>query len=253
MPLTDEQLADAKRLKQRFVDWQIRKREHKEPYSQEAAAGLLGFNQSALNQYLNGKIPLNVDAAIKMAAVFGCTVAEFSPGLAEQASKYAAAAPSEHSLLGNLQRVAVGEPVETIAIKKVSLKLQAGITGFETDLGFDDGGTIHVPRNWVEKNELVPQCLLAIKVKGQSMEPALFEDDIVVINIADTKPVSNELYAINFNGEAVIKQLVKEGPDWYMYSFNRAPEFGRRHCRGGDCIIVGKVVWQAGRPLSGRL
>lgn len=99
-----------------------------------------------------------------------------------------------------------------------------------------------LPTRWVEKNGYVPERLLAIDVKGESMEPSLYEGDLVVINTADNKPVSGHVYAINYEGEAVIKRMVREGGQWYLASDNPAPKYGRRVCRGSECIIVGRVV-----------
>ncbi|NRR28865.1 LexA family transcriptional regulator [Oxalobacteraceae bacterium] len=255
-PLTKSQLVEAALLKQKFGEWQTARKEIGAPASQEVAAGLLGFNQSALSQYLNGKIPLNVEAAIKFSALLGCAVGDFSPSLAAQASRYAAAAhggaPDESvtHFMPRINRVTTENLIQMVQIKKSNLRLQAGVTGFETEQGFEDGGTVAVPLEWIEKNDYVTQCLLAIKVKGQSMEPAFFEDDVVVINIADTKAMDREIYAVNYNGEAVIKQLVRKNQEWYLHSFNS--EFDRLLCRGGECIIVGKVVWQEARSFSRR-
>lgn len=82
--LTATQEADAKRLKTKFLAWQQARKERREPSSQEAATEALGFGQSALTQYLNGKIPLNFAAAAKFAALLGCRIEEFSPSLATQ-------------------------------------------------------------------------------------------------------------------------------------------------------------------------
>lgn len=260
IPLSPEEITVAAHLKQRFVAWQAKQKQEGQPSSQEAAASVLGFNQSALNQYLNGKIPLNLQAAIKFADLLDCSVGEISPRLADQVAKYAASLdPSDaprnprHPPL-NSMRVRVSEKLSnTIPIKRVQLKLQAGITGFETQADDADGGTIDFPLDLIEQNDLVAQCLIAIRVRGRSMEPMLFEDDVVVINIADTKPVSGEVYAINFDGEAVVKQLIYQGKEWWMCSINQTGEFPRRLCRGGDCIVVGRVVYQPGRMLTRRL
>lgn len=142
---------------------------------------------------------------------------------------------------------------EMIPIKRVTLQLEAGFPGFEADRDFEDGGVINLPRKWIEQNDLVPQCLIAIKVHGASMEPMFFEDDVVVVNIADTKPVSGNVYAINFNGQAMVKQMVLAGPDWWLHSFNPAKEYSRVMCRGGECIVIGRVVHQSARSLIGRL
>jgi phage repressor protein C with HTH and peptisase S24 domain len=259
-PLPPEEIALAAKLKQRFVAWQFKQKQESKPASQEAAAGILGFNQSALNQYLNGKIPLNLEVAIKFSELLDCTVFDISPRLADQGAKYAAsleaptASRDQNPTLMNSMRVRAAEKLpNTIPIKRVQLKLQAGITGFETQPDDSDGGTIDFPIDVIEQNDFVAQCLIAIRVRGRSMEPMLFEDDVVVINIADTKPVSGEIYAINFDGEAVVKQLIFQSKDWWMYSINQAGDFPRRLCRGGDCIIVGRVVYQPGRMLTRRL
>ena len=148
-------------------------------------------------------------------------------------------------------RVQVGEPNDTIPVKRVKLRLSAGITGFETEPESDDGSVLHIPRDVVEKHGLVPHCLLAIRVKGPSMEPMMFEDDYVIVNIADTKPISREVYALNFDGEATVKQLLFRNNRWYLHSLN--PDFGPVDIKSGQCIIVGRVVFQPGRMLTGRL
>lgn len=156
--------------------------------------------------------------------------------------------------IGNASRVIVGGVApDEVAIKRVVLTLQAGVMGFEATQEFEDGGTINIPLSFIEENDLVPQCLLAIKVRGDSMWPLLIDGDVVVVNIADTKPISGEIYAVNFNGEAVVKSLVYEGKEWYLTSLNKDPQYGRRVCRGGDCIIVGRIVRQEARTLMRRV
>ncbi len=84
LPLTTDQLADAARLKEIFGAWQKRRKEAGLPASQEDAAELLGFNQSSLSQYLNGRIPLNIDAAVTFARNLEIVVDNFSPIIAEK-------------------------------------------------------------------------------------------------------------------------------------------------------------------------
>jgi SOS-response transcriptional repressor LexA len=162
--------------------------------------------------------------------------------------------PSKMPFIGNATRVTVGAPEseDTIPVKKVKLSLQAGFPAFEADVDFEDGGLVNLPRRFVEANDLIPNCLIAIRVRGASMEPMFFEDDVVVVNIADNKPVSGAIYAINFNGQAVVKQMVKSGQDWWLHSFNPADEYRRVLCRGGECIVIGKIVHQGARSLIGR-
>lgn len=162
--------------------------------------------------------------------------------------------PSSVPFLSGVSRVNVGEKsTDTIPIKLVTMQLQAGIMGFEMHQDFEDGGTLDIPARWIEQNEFVPHCLFAIKIKGESMQPLLYEGDVAVVNIADTKKVSGGVYAINFNGEAVVKRLKYEGREWYMTSENGDPQYARRLCRGGDCIIVGRIVRFEARNFKDRL
>lgn len=129
-----------------------------------------------------------------------------------------------------------------IRIPKVKLKLSAGITGFGIEPDQRDGGIWELPPRWVEKHGYNPEKLYAIDVKGESMEPSLYDGDLVVINTADVTPVNGLVYAINYEGEAVIKRMIREGGQWYLCSDNPSPKYGRRACRGSECIIVGRVV-----------
>jgi phage repressor protein C with HTH and peptisase S24 domain len=253
LPLTKEQLDDAARLKQRFLAWQKGRKDAGLPSSQEALSELLGFNQSAVSQYLNGRIPLNIEAAIKFASLIECQVADFSPSLASQIEQYATASiPQDGSAMVRKATAVSLEPaVDTVPIKTAKIRVEAGFPGFEADQEFEDGGVIHIPRRDVELNEWVPQCLLAIKVRGDSMLPVFAEGDIIVINIADIKPVSGDVYAVNCEGKSVVKQMAFEGHQWYMRSFN--PKYKPVPYRTPDSSIIGKVVYQPGRVISGRM
>ncbi|UBB16157.1 hypothetical protein [Comamonas odontotermitis] len=85
LPLTDEQLADASRLKSLYEQWKLQRKEEGQPASQMALGHALEINQSSISQYLNGTIPLNTAAAAKFAKVFGCQIDDFSPALAKEA------------------------------------------------------------------------------------------------------------------------------------------------------------------------
>ena len=252
LPLTKEQLEDAARLKKRFLDWQKIRRDGGLPASQEAISELLGFNQSAVSQYLNGRIPLNIETAAKFAHLIECQVSDFSPSLAAQIEQFATSTTGQDaaSMVRNATPASTEPSPSTIPVKAVNIRVEAGFPAFEADQEFEDGGLVHIPKKDVELNEWVPQCLLAVKVRGDSMWPVFAEGDTIVINIADVKLVSGEVYAVNCEGKPVIKQLAYEGHQWYMRSFN--PKHKPVPYRTPDSNIIGKVVYQPGRVISGR-
>jgi len=148
-------------------------------------------------------------------------------------------------------RVVVGDEPDTVPVPRVRLRLRAGVAQFDTEPDMNGDGHEQMPRKVLTALRLDPRNLLAVRVRGMSMEPMLFEDDVIIIDKSDTKPVSREIYAVNFDGEACIKQLVYRGGQWYLHSIN--PDHGPVSVKSGQCSIVGRVVYQPGRVVTGRL
>lgn len=82
LPLNETQLADAARLKRAWDDY----KKATPGASQEKTAAECGWKtQASFNQYLLGKIPLNLPALLKMCkAMGGINPAEISPTLSAQ-------------------------------------------------------------------------------------------------------------------------------------------------------------------------
>lgn len=146
---------------------------------------------------------------------------------------------------GAYQKIVVaGEgDADVVQIKKVKLRLSAGIMGFQVEPETYDGTTLTVPTAWVQRRGYDPERLIAIRVKGESMEPTLYEDDLVIVNTADTRPIDGQVYAVNYEGEAVIKRLTRDMGRWWLTSDNSDQrKYHRKSCEGNECIIVGRVV-----------
>lgn len=77
--LTEEEMSWAKRL-QRI--WLSKKKEL--DLTQEAAAQILGFNQSSFSQYVNGRIPLNTDAKLAFAKLLKVPVTDIDPNFGQR-------------------------------------------------------------------------------------------------------------------------------------------------------------------------
>jgi phage repressor protein C with HTH and peptisase S24 domain len=157
---------------------------------------------------------------------------------------FATVSESAADFPGAMRVIAVeaDHPSRTKITKALNIHLSAGITGFQLEIDEQENGVWDIPTKWIEQRGYHAKDLIAINIKGESMEPHLYQGDLVVINTADTRLVSGEVYAVNYEGEAVIKRMVREGGMWYLASDNPAPKFGRRVCQGRDCIIVGKIV-----------
>jgi phage repressor protein C with HTH and peptisase S24 domain len=141
-----------------------------------------------------------------------------------------------------VRAVDAGDPSLT-QIKKVRLKVQAGITGFQIEPEYYEGDTTTVPTKWIEENGFDRAALLSTIVKGHSMNPNLHEGDTIVVNTRDTQPKSGLVYVVNYEGEAVVKRMVRDAGQWWLMSDNPdQTRYHRQMCKGAECIVIGRVV-----------
>lgn len=135
------------------------------------------------------------------------------------------------------------ENFELARIRKVKLRLSAGIAGFAIDAEVEDGNPIYFRRDWLASRGYKPERLIALSVRGESMEPNLNAGDTVVVNTEDREPKDGEVFAVNYEGEDVIKRLVRDRGSWWLSSDNfDQRRFPRKECSGQGCLIIGRVI-----------
>lgn len=128
-------------------------------------------------------------------------------------------------------------------IRRVRIKVQAGITGFQTEPEHYDGETQGVPTKWMLREGLSKDALVSTTVHGESMEPALYDGDVIVVNTRDTQLVSGSVYVVNYEGEAIVKRMLRDAGQWWLTSDNSDQrKYHRQLCKGAECIVIGKVV-----------
>lgn len=140
-------------------------------------------------------------------------------------------------------RAAGADDPDMTQIMKVKLRVQAGITGFQVEPEDYDGETVGVPTRWIEREGLRKDALLSMVVKGESMETTLYEGDSIVVNTADKTLTSGAVYVVNYEGEAIIKRMLRDAGNWWLSSDNPDQrKYHRQVCKGADCIVIGRVV-----------
>lgn len=76
------------------------------------------------------------------------------------------------------------------------------------------------------------------------MEPSLWDGDLVVINTADDNPQDGDAFALNYEGELVIKRLRRDAGEWWAASDNADQRrFAPKRCTE-DVKIIGRVVYK---------
>jgi phage repressor protein C with HTH and peptisase S24 domain len=198
-----------------------------------------GASKSVVNQWLTGKIKsMDIRYALNIERELGFSHVWLMTGEGDPRQ-----APFHGLRDGMPVRPADNDDAEFVQIRMVKLRLSAGITGFQTEPERRDGGTLGMRRTWIERHNYHPDHLMAILVKGESMEPSLYAGDIVIINTLDTKLVDGAVYAFNYEGEAVVKRLSRDAGKWWLTSDNPDQrKYHRKLCQGNACIVIGRVV-----------
>jgi phage repressor protein C with HTH and peptisase S24 domain len=132
---------------------------------------------------------------------------------------------------------------EYVTIREVDFKLSAGITGFSIDYPNEEKAPITFRREWIASRGYDADKMFAVSVTGESMETNLYAGDLVVVNTKETTPVDGSVYAVNYEGELLIKRLVRDNGQWWLSSDNADQrKYPRKQCAGDICLILGKIV-----------
>lgn len=227
--------------------------------SQEALAKLAGVSQSTIGNIEAG-IRQTARKIIEIAAAAGVDPTWLATGQGEPTQEAPGAARYDEDgfaapgLCTNEigESIVVGARERTVPIRAVKIKVQAGSDGYVTEPDFNiDGGYFQVPAEVIEQLRVDPSNLIVTTFRGRSMEPMYFDGDQGLVDISKRKPVNNECFVVNWNGETLVKCLIKKSDGWCLNSFNR--EFPSISVRSGHCSIIGMVVWQPARIVKGRL
>ena len=130
-----------------------------------------------------------------------------------------------------------------LPIKRALFKLSAGVSGYEIEYENGESDPIFMSHNWFEKNNFRPGKLIAISVQGRSMEPKMYDGDLVIVNTESTTPKDGVVFTINYEGEMVIKRMKRDSGKWFLASDNPDKvRFGDKLCTE-NCFLLGEVVY----------
>lgn len=107
-------------------------------------------------------------------------------------------------------------------------------------------------RSWLKANSLKPESLVIITADGESMQPTIFDQDKILVDLSRKEPENGHVFVLNSPAEGVIvKRIYATGfGGWVISSDNPDKEqFPNRYPRkddGTDMQIVGLVVWRGG-------
>ena len=86
------------------------------------------------------------------------------------------------------------------------------------------------------------------------MMPTLFNNDTVLLDLSTTKPISNKIFAFNFDGDLRVKRFVRQlDTTWRIVSDNEDKELYRDEILSHNNVerlkIIGRVASVIERTL----
>lgn len=271
-PLSNEQLEDAKRLKEAFD--LARVLDHR--LTQEQLAHNCGWKtQGTVFQYLSGKIPLNPRALAKFSKALQVSPEAISPTL----SKYIVDLENEVTLerswrenvpaskaknyfeMGTnpvrsrkfLSRGTFGDQQKTAEFQNVRMMnipvlSAAGSMGAGESLTYDGDQIIDVlpvSKKWLEHNiKARPDNLRVITGAGDSMQPTFSDGDMLLVDVSKAKVDIDGVYVLSAHERLFIKR-VRQRLDGSFEVSSDNPTVKTVDILNGDheIRVHGRVVW----------
>ncbi|WP_429521166.1 LexA family transcriptional regulator [Pseudomonas sp. 2725] len=246
--------AEALRLKAIYQD-----RKRKDPtLTQDKIADMCDWSgQSVVSQYLNGRIPLNLSALLKLANALNFEPQEVSPRLAAYTEithfrpKQSISAESYKNLNLSVHPIEVWDDNTPLGPDEVELpffkevELSAG-KGSEVMLE-TNGRKLRFGKRTLKRKNIDPDSAGCVPVSGNSMEPVLPDGSTVGVDTANTSIQDGKMYAIDHDGQLRVKQLYRlpsGGLRLRSYNTEEHPDerydgvYVQEHIR-----VIGKVFW----------
>lgn len=250
--LTPEETSESQRLKAIYEQRKAAAKAAGGSLTQADVADACGWSgQSAFSQYATGKVPLNVEALLKLSKTLGFDPNEVSPRLMRGITNPQSSADA--SELQDIQAWDERTPldsceVEVPFLREVELSAGSGRFGIEVD----DGSRLRFDKRDLRANGVQFDQAKCVTVRGNSMLPVLRDGATVGVNTGRTsitEITDGDLYAINHNGHLRVKQVLRQPGGIRLRSFNRDEhpdeDYSFKQMQEEEIAILGHVFWWA--------
>ncbi|MEM7507669.1 MAG: S24 family peptidase [Pseudomonadota bacterium] len=106
---------------------------------------------------------------------------------------------------------------------------------------------LYFRRDWLLKNSLtIGQCGL-VRVTGDSMEPTLVADDVILVDFTSRDPMHSRIYLVRDGDDLQVKRILAD-PDSGFVLHSDNPTYEARPMTDSS-IIIGRVSW-SGRTFT---
>jgi len=252
-PLTPEEIAESAKLKAIYEQRKSAAKAAGRSLTQADVAEACGWSgQSAFSQYATGKVPLNVEALLKLAKALDFIASDVSP-----------------RLMSTVAHVSVGERIQP-SVQMYDIKPWDDETPLDDDEVYvpflrevelaagsgrfvieeSDTSKLRFFKSDLRRNNVQFSNAKCVVARGNSMFPVLRDGATVGVNTGKNSLgdiVDGDLYAINHNGQLRVKQLYRLPTGLRLRSFNRDEHPDEDYTFAGiqeeQIAILGHVFW----------
>lgn len=246
--LTTEEINECARLKAIYEARKEEARAHGLRLNQTDVAEQCGWaNQSAFSQFANARIPLNLEALLKLSNVLNFDINEVSPRMGKLIGM-SGEKKDNFKMEGHISPWDDSTPindddVEIPLIKEIELSAGVG----SLNIGeYKTNKKIRFSKSTLIRQGVSYSNCVCVTVSGNSMEPEIPDKATVGIDTSKQDIIDGKIYAVVINNELTrIKQLYRLPNNRVkLRSFNRA-EYEDEDLSLEDVRVVGKLFWSS--------
>lgn len=252
-PLTEEERAENLRLKAIFDARKAAAKSIGRKLTQADVAEECGWSgQSAVSQFTTGRIPLNLEALLRLSKALKFSPDEVSPRLARLIGSLPNAQPAAadqvlvNASVWDDETPLSDDEVEVPFLREVELAAGSGRTVIQesSDLKLRFG------RQTLRRHNVQADNAVCVVINGNSMEPRLPHGSTVSVDRGSTNIIDGKLYALSHAGQLRVKQLYRlPGGGIRLRSYNREEyadeDYSLEDIRDQEISILGRVWWGA--------
>lgn len=188
----------------------------------------VGVNYRTIQHYIAGERKVGVEFSEKLSEQMGVSASWVLTGIGDQ--MLIKNAVSEDSRGG------------FVPIKRYPVEASAGHgTQIDTETGT---GYYAFNQKWLDRRGLKSNSLSVISVRGDSMEPDLYDNDLLLLDHAQTDLIDSQIYAVQFSNDLYVKRIQRLPDDQiHLISRNLAyPPIVVNYPIADGIKIIGRVV-----------
>lgn len=188
----------------------------------------VGVNYRTLQHYIAGERKIGVEFLAQISEQMGVSVSWLLTGVGDQ-------------MLIN-GSATVENDDNFIQIKRYTAEASAG-HGSQFS-GSEGTGYYAFNQRWLDRRGLKANSLSVISVRGDSMEPDLYENDLLLLDHAQTDLKDSHIYAVHFSEGLYVKRIqhLPEGQIHLISRNSNYPPITVKHPYADGVKIIGRVV-----------